>query len=89
MWRGKRGGKYYTAQQGEGARYCNRTVPGSSLCLNTGVGCVTSVQICDYSHHLIKSHIANLPSRAKVTDYTSSLLVTGSFLVASGTTGNK
>lgn len=89
MWRGKRGGKYYTAQQGEGARYCNRTVPGSPLCLNTGVGCVTSLQICDYSHHSIKSHVANVLSPAKVTDYTSNLLVTGSFLVVSSTTGNK
>lgn len=82
MWREKRGGKYYTAQQGEGAHNCNRTVPGSALCLSRGVGCVTSVQICDYSHHLIKSHIANLLSPAKVTDYTSSLLITWSFLVA-------
>lgn len=89
MGREKRGGKYYTAQQGEGAHNCNRTVPGSPLCLTTGVGCRTSVQVCDYSHHLIKSHIANLLSPAKVTDYTSNLLVTGSFLVASSTTGNK
>lgn len=89
MWREKRGGKYYTARQGEGAHNYNRTVPGSPLCLNTGVGCVTSVQICDYSHHLIKSHIANLLSPAKVTNYTSNLHVTGSFLVASSTTGNK
>lgn len=89
MWREKRGGKYYTAQRGEGAHDCNRTVPGSALCLNRGVGCVTSVQTCDYSHHLIKSHIANLLSPVKVTDYTSNLLVTGGSLVALSTTWSK
>lgn len=86
MRREKPGGKYYTAQQG--ARNCNRTVPGSGLCLNTGVGCVTSVEICDCSHHLIKSHIANLLSPTKVTDYTSNLLVTESYLLALSTTRN-
>lgn len=57
--------------------------------LNRGVGCVTSVQTCDYSHHLIKSHIANLLSPVKVTDYTSNLLVTGGSLVALSTTWSK
>lgn len=66
-----------------------RQFPGSPLRLNTGVGCVTSVQICDYSHHLIKSHIDNLLSPAKVTDCTSNLLITGSFLVTSSTTEKK
>lgn len=60
-------------------------VPGSGLCLNTAVGCVTSVEICDYSHRLIKSHIASLLNLAEVTDYASNLLVN---LMALSTTRN-
>lgn len=86
MQREKPGAKYYTAEQG--AHNCGRTVPGSGLCLNTGVGCVTPVEICDYSYHVIKSHTANLLNPVKVTNYTSNLLVTASCLVASSTTRN-
>lgn len=85
MQREEPGGVYYTAHQG--ARNCDRMVPGSGLCLNTGVGCVAPVRICGYSHHLIKSHTASVLSPVKVADCTSNLL-SARFLVASSTTRN-
>lgn len=60
-------------------------VPDSGLCLKTGVGCVTSVEIGDCSHHLIKSHISNFLNPTKVTDNTSSPRVAESYLVALST----
>lgn len=86
MQREEPGGGYYTAQQG--AHTCDRTVPGSGLYLNTGVECVATVGICDYAHHLIKSHTAYVLNPVKVANYTSNLL-SASSLVASSTTRNE